>query len=301
MNFSQLQYITAVNKHRNFSKAAEECGIAQSTLSREIQRLEKEFDVLIFDRSRYPVVPTMKGIDLIEQAEILLEEEKHFREIALKKSNQPEGNFRLGVQNMMAPYLLPLFIQKLSEKYPKLNIEIFELSPEQMLRRFERNELDGAISRSPFIKEGYYESLLFDEEFVLYLGPDHPLLKHKKVRWKDVPADELILHDVFKTYLPDFGSQNKTEHKQFRELGNTNFQNGSLETIRKIIDRNGGITLLPELSVLYMGNRRKKMVRPIVDPVPRQKIAFVTPRGFEKNRITKVIKKEILENIPNRN
>jgi LysR family hydrogen peroxide-inducible transcriptional activator len=72
MNFNQLEYIVSVDRHRNFAKAADECDIAQSTLSREIQRLEKEFKIMIFDRSRHPVVPTLKGIDLINQAKKFL-------------------------------------------------------------------------------------------------------------------------------------------------------------------------------------------------------------------------------------
>ncbi|MGH2642938.1 MAG: LysR family transcriptional regulator, partial [Chitinophagaceae bacterium] len=105
MNFNQLKYIVSVDKHHNFSRAADECEIAQSTLSKEIQRLEKEFGIMIFDRSRFPVSTTMKGADLIEIALKILEEQKHFIETARKMNNRPEGIFRLGILPLLAPYL----------------------------------------------------------------------------------------------------------------------------------------------------------------------------------------------------
>lgn len=294
MNFNQLKYIVAVDRQRNFARAADECNIAQSTLSKEIQRLEKEFKIVIFDRSRHPVVPTMKGLDLIEQAKRILEEEKQFVQLARQRSNLPSGTFRLGIMPMLAPYLLPLFIRSLAQKYPDLKIEILELPPKEMLAAFERDELDGSIGISPFIKDGYYEEPLFEEDFVLYVGLNHPLSDKTEVQWKDVPLNELIIHESFESYLLSSEEiKNKTQNAGV-SLRNINYHSGSLETIRKIIDLNGGITLLPRLSCLYMGERRLKMVRTITQPKLSRTIALFTPRGFEKNRITKVIKKEIL-------
>lgn len=118
MNFNQLRYIIAVNQERNFSRAADECGIAQSTLSREIQRLEKEFGIMIFDRSRVPVVPTMKGVELIRQAKLIIREHDQFVAIAEKRDNNPSGDFRLGILPTLAPYMLPLFIPKIAKSIP---------------------------------------------------------------------------------------------------------------------------------------------------------------------------------------
>lgn len=298
MNFNQLKYIVAVDRHRNFARAADECDIAQSTLSKEIQRLEKEFDIMIFDRSRHPVTPTMKGADLIQQAKIILQEEKLFIESARKMNNRPQGNFRLGILPMLAPYLLPLFIRTLGKKYPELTLQVSEITSKEMVYYFENEDLDAAIAIMPFIKEGYYEEPLFKEDFVLYVSPKHPLAGKVEVQWPDIVADELILHQDIRNYL--LSPESNTDRTPFtlNKLNNISYQSGSLETIRKIIDRNGGLTLLPELACLYMGERRLKMVRPITNPQLSRTIALVTQRGFEKNRITKVIKKEILAGLP---
>ncbi len=297
MNFHQLKYIVSVEKHRNFSRAAEECGIAQSTLSREIQRLEQEFDVMIFDRTRHPVRPTMKGIDLIEQAKRILKEEEKFVSIAGQKKNRPSGTFKLGVLSSLAPYLVPLFTDAISKKYPELNLEIFEVTIQEMISDLEKENLDGAISISPFPKEGFYETPLFEEEFVLYLDRKHKLSGVSTIRWDDIPLNELILPEGMKSNF----LARKIDHKHSdleNRLKTLRYQNASLETIRKIIDRNGGLTLIPQLACLYMGERRLEMVRPIKDPVLSRTISFVAPRGFQKTRLSKVILKEIIASIP---
>jgi LysR family hydrogen peroxide-inducible transcriptional activator len=296
MNFNQLRYIISVDKHRNFARAADECDIAQSTLSREIQRLEKEFRIMIFDRSKHPVVPTIKGIELISQARKIIQAHDEFIKIAIKKNNEPAGDFRLGILPGLAPYLLPLFTQQLSEKYPLLNLKIFELGAKEMEAYFENEKLDGALSLSPFIKKGFYEESLFDERFVLYVNSKHKLAQQAVVKWEDIPIDELILQEDIKDFL--LSKDSSQINVPVKKLKNLAFENGSLETIRKIIDRNGGLTLLPHLATLYMGERRLKMVREIVSPVLMRTIIFVTPRGFEKNRNIKAIKKEIIAGIP---
>ncbi len=298
MNFQQLRYVISVDKHRNFSRAAEECQVAQSTLSREIQRLEQEFDIIIFDRTRHPVAPTMKGVDLIAQAKSIIEEEQKFISIAERKKNRPSGNFNLGILASLAPYLVPLFIERLTKKYPELNLNIFELTTSGMMENFEKGNLDGAISITPFQKEGFYETSLFEEEFVLYVGRNHPLSSLAEIKWTDIPLNELILPQGMKSYF--LGQKQHLLHPESSEknLLTISYQNASLETIRKIIDRNGGLTLIPQLACLYMGERRLEMVRSIKDPVLSRTIGFVAPRGFQKKRLSKVILKEIIASIP---
>ena len=295
MNFHQLKYILSVDSHRNFARAAEECEIAQSTLSKEIQRLEKEFGIMIFDRSRQPVVPTLKGIDLLKQAKLILEGQERFIAIAREKNNRPSGDYRLGILSGLSSYLLPLFAQQFTGKYPEVNLSLVELSLSEMTEQLEDGDLDGAISIAPFPKEGFYEAFLFEEEFVLYVSQEHQLSRFPVVNWKDIPLEELILQEDMKAYF----LEQKKGLICSRKLGaNICFKNGSLETLRKIIDRNGGITLLPQLACLYMGDRRREMIRHIQQPVLSRTISFIAPRGFEKNRISKVIQKEIIKSIP---
>lgn len=294
MNFNQLRYILAVDRHRNFARAAEYCGIAQSTLSREIQRLEKEFDIVIFDRSRHPVVPTLKGTDLLHHAQRILEEEQAFISVARQKDNRVEGVFRLGILPVLAPYLIPLFVGPLSLHYRELKLSISEVSLREMEEALEAGYLDGGIVIAPFPKAGFYEHALFDEAFVLYMGESHPLLDKEYIELKDIPTEDLLLHEDVKNYLHFDG----TPVNPPGWLKSVTYQNGSFETIRKVIDRNGGLTLLPELACIYMGERRRKMVRPLSGSAISRTISMVTPRGFQKKRLIRAIRNEILENLP---
>lgn len=298
MNFHQLKYIVAVDEHRNFTRAAEHCNVAQSTLSKEIQKLEQEFGIIIFDRSRYPVTPTMKGIDLIEQAKVILKERDNFKSIANKKDNKPRGTFRLGILTGLAPYLVPLFSQKISKKYPELNLDIFEVSITKMIADLESEKLDGAITISPFPKEGFYETDLFEEEFVLYVGKNHSVSQLETIKWSDIPLEDLILPADLKSYILEQKYNELEPHLTVKNFENVDYKNSSLETIRKIIDRNGGLTIIPRLACLYMGERRLEMVRRIENPIIKRTISFVAPRGFQKVRLSKVLLKEIVSSIP---
>lgn len=295
MNFHQLEYIVSVDKNRNFSKAAEDCGVAQSTLSKEIQRLEKQFKILIFDRSRHPVVPTLKGTDLIDQAKLLLEQQRQFIATAMKRNNEPAGDFKLGILPGLAPFLLPLFTHRLGQKYSKLNLSLVEAKPSEMLFP-EDSSLDALIAISPFA-EGFYETPLFEEEFVLYVSPDHPLSNKEDIIWQEIPFEELLLHEDLKVHFSEEIAFSKAS-KATNHFQNVSCRNCSMDTILKIIDRNGGITLLPQIACLYMGKRRLRMVRHISSPVPGRTISFVTPRGFQKSRLSKVIIQEIIKSIP---
>ena len=298
MNFHQLKYIIAVDRYRNFARAAEECEIAQSTLSKEIQRLEKEFDIIIFDRSRHPVVPTMKGQDLIKQAKIIRENQILFEQIAKIKDNLPRGKFKLGVLSSVAPYLLPLFAQQITAKYADLHLMISEMGPVELANSLENEEIDGAIALAPFEREGFYETTLFDEEFVLYIGKEHSLSQKQVLTWADIPLEELILQEDMKSHFMSNEMIALIKEKEGQGLHKVNFLNGSLETIRKIIDHSGGLTLIPHLACLYMGDRRLQMVKRISAPTLCRKILFITPRGFEKTRISKVLREEIITSVP---
>lgn len=294
MNFSQLKYIVAVDKHRNFNRAAHECNVAQSTLSKEIQRLEKEFNIIIFDRSRHPVVPTLKGKDIIKHSVEILKHQKEFIATALTYDNLPAGEFRLGILSFLAPYLLPLLAQKLNDRYPRLELIIEEAENEVLTKKLSDNALDAVIGMAPFQKEGFYETKLFQEEFALYLHENHPLAGLPEIHWKDIPQEELILHKDLQSHF----CGNRLGDQACKIGAKHHISGNSLETIRKIVDRSGGMTIIPELASLYMGERRKKMLRTIKDPSFVKTISLVAPRGFEKKRILKVLRREIRNSVP---
>src|SRR5574344_1692316 len=107
MNIQQLEYIIAVDNYRHFAKAAESSFVTQPTLSMMIQKLEDELGVKIFDRSQQPVQPTPIGVQIINQARVIIAQVKRVKEIIQEEKGVLEGVFRLGIIPTIAPFLLP--------------------------------------------------------------------------------------------------------------------------------------------------------------------------------------------------
>ena len=119
MTFVQLEYIVAVDTYRHFATAAGHCFVTQPTLSMQVQKLEDELGLKIFDRSKQPVIPTEAGREIIEQARKILGEKHLISEIVQEKKGVLTGELRIGIIPTLAPYLLPLFVQNFSSKYPQ--------------------------------------------------------------------------------------------------------------------------------------------------------------------------------------
>ena len=165
------------------------------------------------------------------------------------------------------------------------------------MEKLSNGSLDGAICLDPFPKEGFYETGIFQEEFVLYMPEDHPLAAIPEIRLTDICGEEMILQEDLKSAFCNTPATRTTnyctgEHTAFR------FSGSSLETIRKMVDLSDGVTIIPGTARLYMGERRLKMVRSLQDGTFRKTVSLVTPRGFEKNRISKDLIKEIKAHLP---
>ena len=170
MNLQQLRYVVAVNRFRNFAKAAESCNVSQPTLSAMLQKLEEELDIRIFERSNKSVTPTTAGEKIIRQAETALLEIDRIGEIVLEGKGQIGGKFALSVGPTIAPYILPKFIKKYRESFPSVELSIQELKVNFMLDALLRGELDAGIAISENAGEGILEIPLYTEKFLVYLA-----------------------------------------------------------------------------------------------------------------------------------
>ena len=270
MNINQLKYIIAIDKYKHFTRAAESCDIAQSTLSREVQKLELELDVMIFDRTRMPVVPTQKGKDLLEIANKILSKIKIFEQTARNTRTTKVEYFNLGIWSCIAPYILPVFLKRFTLNHPNIRLNIFELSLTEIQDSWIETNLDGCFIPDLIQKSGYYESLLYEEEFEVH--GTKPSKEGSEIEHKLIHID---LKPIVNQLLPA------------KDQESINFQNSSIETIRKIVEHNGGITILPKSHLL--NNRRSKYK---FGSSYKVNINFVSPRIFEKEEIMTSIKIE---------
>ena len=178
---TQLEYIVTVERLRHFGRAAEACHVSQPSLSMQIQKVEDEMGITIFDRIKKPVLPTENGKKFIEQAKIILRENQKLNAIAKHQNAEVSGEFKLGIIPTLAPYLLPLFIEDFSKAYPKVQLRIHELKTETIIHDLREDALDGALLATPLLVDGLKEKVLFYEKFFLYAGKDHALFNRKRI------------------------------------------------------------------------------------------------------------------------
>ncbi|WP_163716295.1 hydrogen peroxide-inducible genes activator [Mangrovibacterium lignilyticum] len=297
ITLTQLEYIVAVDTFRHFGRAAEHCFITQPTLSMQIKKLEEDLEVVIFDRSKQPLIPTDVGKRIIEQSRIILQETEKVNNIVKDHKNLISGELKIGIIPTLAPYLLPLFIGNYKRKYPNILIKVEELTTEKIVDNLHRDLLDVGILVTPLKEDRINEKPLFYEEMMLYAHKDHPLHNKEEVRVKDISVPEIWLlsdghcfrHQVIN--LCSFkGSIN--EDLPFH------FEAGSLETLMNIIDKEGGITLIPELASIEMSTERSLHVRAFDDVTPLREVSLVYSRHFAKNKLIELLWREIVNSMP---
>src|SRR5690554_5281389 len=295
MTIQQLEYVLAVDKYRHFGNAADACFVTQPTLSAQISKLEKELDVLIFDRSKMPVIPTEIGAQLILQAKRVVSESKGIYETIAQLKGDIGGMIKIGIIPTLAPYLLHLFVGGFLEKFPKVQLQVEEMVTEEIIKRLKNDELDLGIVVTPLGEQGILEKPLFYERFYAYFSKDHPYLEKEAIL-----AEELLQTDLWilqqghclRDQVLTICGQNKFEWMNF------NYESGSLEGLRNMVDRYRGVTLLPELAILDLCNGQKNRLRPFVGEQPFREVSIVLTRSFLKKRLVELLHQEIVAAIP---
>ena len=292
MNFRQLEYIIAVDRYRNFKRAAIACDVAQSTLSKEIQRIEKEFDIIIFDRSRQPVVPTLKGLDIILKAKEIRFQQKEFIQMALLNENEISGKINLAITEILAPYITPILIKAISKKYPKLEIKILELSDRRIEDYLINDQVDAAVIINPSLTHGYYEQKLYKEELCIYSTE----LKNEvqnMISLSDINFHKILLHEDLRDLLIQQIKELETQYSETLKKINIKYLKGNLETLKNIIDVNGGTMFLPKIAKIYLSKNHKKNIFTFKENTLELDVKLVSTRGFEKKRIIKQLVNEL--------
>ncbi|MBK8711204.1 MAG: hydrogen peroxide-inducible genes activator [Niastella sp.] len=297
MNIQQLEYIIAVNDCRHFVKAAEKCYVTQATLSMMIKKLEEELQVKIFDRSRQPVVPTEIGDKIIAQAKIIVQESYRLKEIVQGEQAALSGELKLGIIPTLAPYLLPLFINTFLKKYPRVTVKVSEMTTETIIEKLQKHDLDAGILSTPLHIPSLKEKTLFYEEFVVYASSKEKILKKKYVLADDIDINRLCLLEEGHCLRSQVLNLCELRDKE-KELHQLDFVTGSIETLRKIVDANQGITILPMLALNDLNSKQKNNVRYFKKPVPVREIGLVTYRHFVKEKLIESVINEILSAVP---
>ena len=297
ITLTQLEYIVAIDEYRHFATAAEKCFVTQPTLSMQIKKLEDELGVIIFDRSRQPVVPTDLVAKLIEQARMTLSATQRIKEIIQEEQQEVEGTLKIGIIPTLAPYLLPVFIGPYIRKYPAVKVEVEELVSEEIIRRLKRDMLDVGLFVTPYHDEKVVERPVFYEEMLVYAHPDSELLKKKEVGHGDIVTSDIWMlgnGHCFRNQVVNLCEMSASQHRNLP----FEFESNSLETLMRIVDVEGGFTLIPELALQYMSPEKKKQVRSIANTKPLREVSVIYSRHFTKQRLITLLCDEIKSVVP---
>ena len=299
MTLTQLTYLVAVDTHRHFARAAEVCFVSQPTLSIQLQKLEEELDVKLFDRSRAPVVPTEIGAQVIEQARRVLRESGRISEMVESAGREISGTLQLGILPTLAPYVVPLVLPAFSTKYPAVNLVFHERLTAQVFEGLRSDTLDAGLIATAETDAGMQSRELFEEPFVAYLSNGHRLANENEVDAGELSLDDLWLlkeGHCFRDQLLDVCGGDSHSCGIHRSVS---FESGNLETLQKIVDHAGGMTLLPLLATQYMSKSQvEKRVRPLRKPVPSRHVRVVHRRTYLKKKLIDVFVEILLGVIP---
>lgn len=298
MTLTQLEYVVAVAREGSFVKAADKCHVTQPTLSMQIQKLEDELNTVLFDRKKQPIVPTDLGHAVIAKAEEVIKTSSSILQMVKDARNEVSGSLRLGVIPTLAPYLLPLWVGSFLEKYPLVDLEIHEHTTDDLLRRLKDGTLDAAIAATPLDDKAVSEEEIFLEPFVVYVSPSHPLYALNKITNSDIVKRPGL-------WLLNEGHCFREQTLKLCDPESLNsctfplkYQSGSLETLVRIIDHQGGFTLLPFLAIQDMAEERKKNIRFFEANQPVRQISLLFHRSLVKRRLLDKLAELIKSKLP---
>jgi LysR family hydrogen peroxide-inducible transcriptional activator len=297
MTFTQLEYIVALDTHRHFAVAADQCFVTQPTLSMQINKLEQELGIKIFDRSKQPVLPTTGGIEIIEKARKLLADRNELLEAIQSKKDVVKGELRIGIIPTLAPYLLPLFVNSLTKRFPEVKLKVSELTTQAIINYLRESRIDVGILVTPLQEAGIAEDVLFYEELIAYVSKNNRAYQKQYVLSKDIDPEKLWLLEeghCFRSQIVNLCELRK------KTKGGSHFEYeaGSIETLRRMVDLNDGITIIPELATIDMTTKQQQSLRCFKSPAPMREVSMVVHRHFVKKKLIEVLKQEILKVIP---
>lgn len=291
MTITQLHYVLAVAEHQNFTKAAQKVFVTQPTLSMQIQKLEDELDVQIFDRTKKPIELTETGKKIVQQARNIVNESDRIKDIVDQQKGFIGGLFRLGVIPTVMPTLLPMFLNTFIKKYPKVKLKIEEMHTEAIIERLQDGHLDAAIAATPLEIPGIKEQVLYYEPFVGYIPPGHRLHSQKKIQVDDLDLDDILLLEDGHCFKD--GILNLCKATRNAEGDRFQLETGSFETMVKLANEGLGMTLLPYLHTMDMKENEQKNLRMFEEPNPAREVSLIYNRSELKMQIIEALRSTI--------
>lgn len=283
MTITQLKYVLAVAEHQNFTKAAEKTFVTQPTLSMQIQKLEDELDIQIFDRTKKPIELTSVGQKIVSQAKNIVNEADRMQDVVDQEKGFIGGDFRLGIIPTVMPTLLPMFLKTFTVKYPKVHLKIEELATDEIITKITDGHVDAAIAATPLHHEKIKERPLYYEPFVGYVPEGHRLFEKKILQREDLEINDILLLEDGHCFRD--GVINLCKASKLSKDDSFQLESGSFETLIKLSHEGLGMTLLPYLHTLDLSDHQKEHLRHFEGPSPAREVSLIYNKSELKMQI----------------
>lgn len=291
MTITQLKYVLAVAEHKNFTLAAEKCFVTQPTLSMQIQKIEDELSIQIFDRTKKPIQLTEIGQKIVNQAKNIVIEADRIQDIVEQQKGFIGGEFRLGIIPTIMPTLLPMFLNNFIKKYPKVKLIIEELNTDEIIIKLKNGNLDAAIAATPLEDDKIKEIVLYFEPFVAYIPENNSIFQKEEIEVEDLNINDILLLQDGHCFRD--GILNLCKNRNESGLKSFQLESGSFETLIKLADEGLGTTLLPYLHTLDLKEKDKLKLRHFKEPKPAREVSLIYPKSELKIQIIDALRSTI--------
>lgn len=297
MTITQLEYVLAVAEFKHFGKAAQSCHVTQPTLSMQLQKLEDELQITIFDRSKSPIAITDEGKVVVEQAHKIISEHKKLYSILNESKDEVVGEFRLSIIPTLSQFIIPLFIKEFAQKYPKVKLIIQESITEDIVRELEDGVIDAGILVTPLNNKNIIEKQLYYEPFYLFTSREHELYQKDTVKEEDLNIEDIWLlnkGNCFRDQVLNICARVRETDLQ----GNIEFESGNFETLKNLVLSGYGYTILPHMAVTKIPKEQQDMIKRFAAPTPTREVSLVSSKDNVKHKILNALEEEILAIVP---
>lgn len=298
MTITQLEYVVAVATYRSFVAAAEKCFVTQPTLSMQIQKLEDELGVKIFDRNKHPIAVTDMGAIIVKQAQTALAECERVHELIQMQQQTLSGTFRFAAIPTVAPNILPSLLENYSKAFPNMKLVVQEMETNRIITALRNNEIDAALLSTPLEESGIKEYPLFYEPFVGYFSEGEEALKKRMIFPEDISLDRIWLLNEGHCMRNQIINLCSDQIQKLQSERPYRYESSNVETLRKMVEKNGGMAILPELATLEFNEDQIEHIRYFESPEPVREISLVTSSYFVKDSVLQSLMDEILKLIP---
>lgn len=244
MELHQLRYFIAVARTRNFSRAAEQCHVAQPSLSQQIMKLEDELGERLFERTKREVSLTTAGEVFRKHAERVLDEVELASESVRASGDRLRGRVALGALPTIAPYYLPERLRAFVDRHPGVDVVVHEDTTAMLAQAVLAKEIDLALVSLPAEQAGLVAEEFFDEALVVALPIGHPLATKRKLVLNDLEKQAFILMKE--------GHCLAGQALQFCRLNGfaprVSFRSAQIETVLAFVAAGWGISIVPAMA-----------------------------------------------------